>query len=383
MKVSGEWLEQSGTQSVLRMLTGAGHQAFAVGGCVRNAVLRMPVADVDIATDARPAMVMELAAKAGLRAVPTGIDHGTVTIVANGTGYEVTTFRADIETDGRHATVRFSDAVTEDARRRDFTMNALYVDSTGQLCDPLAGLADLRARRVRFIEDPDRRINEDFLRILRFFRFVAWYGDPAAGLDPQALAAIATHLDGLDNLSRERVGSEVIKLLAAPDPAPSVATMRATGVLGRVLPGAVPHALGPLIHIERQFAIAPDALRRLAVLGFADGATLRLSRADQRHLLALRDGIESADGAAALGYRHGAAFARDVLLLRAALFELPLNPAAFVASDRGATARFPVTAHDLMPELSGPALGARLKKLEDLWIASDFILDRDSLLHGS
>ncbi|CAN0587043.1 unnamed protein product, partial [Ectocarpus sp. 12 AP-2014] len=192
----------------------------------------------------------ELARVAGLKPVPTGIDHGTVTVVADHDPFEITTFRRDVETDGRRAVVAFADTLDEDAKRRDFTMNALYARIDGTVIDPLGGLPDLRARRVRFIGDATDRIREDYLRSLRFFRFHAWYGNPDNGMDSDALAAIASHLDGLESLSRERVGAEMVKLLAARDPAPAVAAMRATGVLGRLLPGADDRALAPLIHLE-------------------------------------------------------------------------------------------------------------------------------------
>lgn len=380
--VVGDWLTDPAAQRVLRMLGDAGHQAYVVGGCVRNALMGRPVADVDIATDARPDTVLALAKQAGLRAVPTGIDHGTVTVIVDGTGFEITTFRADIATDGRHASVRFSDHIMDDARRRDFTINALYCDAQGHILDPLNGLPDVHARRIRFVEDPDRRIKEDYLRILRFFRFAAWYGDPADGLDADALAAIAANLDGLVGLSRERIGSEVTKLLTAPDPSPAVAAMQMTGVLAQVLPGTSPQALGPLIHNEGLVGIAPDPLRRLAALGFADGAGLRLSRADQRQLAALRDAIGGPDNPATLGYRLEAGLARDVILLRAAVFEQPLDRQQIAQTLAGSKAHFPVKARDLMPMYTGAALGARLTELELRWIESNFVLDKAALLVG-
>ncbi|MGB3406471.1 MAG: CCA tRNA nucleotidyltransferase, partial [Jannaschia sp.] len=238
MKIEADWLTAAGTQAVMAMLSQAGHQALGVGGCVRNALLRRPVADVDIATDALPRQVMDLARTAGFGAIPTGIDHGTVTVVVAGAPFEVTTFRRDVETDGRHAVVVFSRDVAEDAARRDFTMNALYARADGTVIDPLEGLADLRAGVVRFIGDPVERITEDYLRILRFFRFTAWYGDPATGLQPEGLAACAEHADGLARISAERIGQEMCKLLGAADPAPAVAAMARAGILARVLPGA-------------------------------------------------------------------------------------------------------------------------------------------------
>ncbi|TGN45943.1 CCA tRNA nucleotidyltransferase, partial [Paracoccus liaowanqingii] len=253
-------LQDQGLRRVLDALQAQGDGAWLVGGVVRNALLGEPLDDIDIATDATPDRVQALASAAGLRAVPTGIDHGTVTLVADGRGFEVTTFRRDVETDGRHATVAFSTDLAEDAARRDFTMNALYADASGQVIDPVGGLPDLVARHLRFVGDPNARIAEDYLRILRFFRFFARYGRQA---DPAAVAACAAHRDGLARIARERIGAETKKLLAAPDPGPAVALMAQTGVLDLVLPGADPAALDALLAAEP----APGGwLRRLAAL---------------------------------------------------------------------------------------------------------------------
>ncbi|OIQ06555.1 MAG: CCA tRNA nucleotidyltransferase, partial [Rhodobacteraceae bacterium CG2_30_10_405] len=279
MKITGTWLTRPETQAVCAMLTGAGYRALMVGGCVRNALLGLAVHDVDIATDALPQAVTDLAMAAGFKAVPTGFDHGTVTVVAGGIGHEITTFRRDVATDGRRATVAFSTLIGEDAARRDLTMNALYATPAGEVIDPLGALPDVLARRVRFVGDATARITEDRLRILRFFRFHAIYGDPDAGLDPEGLAACAANADGIEQLSRERVGAEMGKLLAARDPAPAVAAMAGAGILARVLPGADPRALAPLVHFEA--GIAPRWQRRLAVLGGEDVAKrLRLARKD-------------------------------------------------------------------------------------------------------
>ncbi|MGC1488809.1 MAG: CCA tRNA nucleotidyltransferase, partial [Albidovulum sp.] len=214
MRIVADWITDQDLQLVLRLIRDGGHQALLVGGCVRNGLLGVPVDDVDIATDAHPERVSALAKAAGLRVVPTGIEHGTVTIVANSKPFEVTTFRRDVETDGRRATVAFATNIQDDAARRDFTMNALYADHAGQVIDPLGGLPDLQARRVRFVGGPQDRIREDYLRILRFFRFHARYGDPALGLDADGLAACAELADGIKTLSRERIGHEMRKLLA-------------------------------------------------------------------------------------------------------------------------------------------------------------------------
>ncbi len=378
MKITGAWLTRPETRAVCAALTGAGHRALFVGGCVRNALLGVAVADIDIATDATPETVTILAENAGLKAVPTGIDHGTITVVSGGIAHEVTTFRRDVETFGRHATVAFTADPAEDAARRDFTMNALYATPEGEVLDPLGGLPDLRARRLRFVGDPASRIREDYLRILRFFRFHAWYGDPQEGLDPEGIAACAENLDGLAGLSRERIGTEMRKLLSAPDPAPAIGPMTVIGVLNAILPGADPRALPPLIHLEADQP--PHWRRRLAVLGGEDVAErLRLSRRDSRDLACVRDELGTTRPALELAYRHGADLARDIILCRAALFETPPPEGWQAEIATGAVATFPLRAADL-PGLEGLALGARLKALEGRWIASGFRLDRESLL---
>lgn len=379
MKITADWLETTATKYVTEILEKEGHKALFVGGCVRNMILDEPVSDLDISTDAHPQTVMKLAAQAGLKAVPTGIDHGTVTVVADGHPYEVTTFRRDVETDGRRAVVAFTDKIEEDARRRDFTMNAIYCDARGQVIDPLGGLPDLHARHVRFIDDPHDRIREDYLRILRFFRFHAWYG--RGGIDADGLAACAELAEGISALARERVGQEMRKLLAAPDPAPATATMQMAGILARVLPGADTAALAPLIHLEQETDTPPDAIRRLAAIGGeAPRDALRLSNEDARRLDLLRTTLGSPAQAAELGYRHGAHVARDVVLLRTATMAQPINPDDLHAADHGAAQVFPITARDLMPNYQGPALGARLKQLETHWIAGGFQPTRDDLL---
>ncbi len=382
MRVSGAWMARPATQAVCAALTGAGHQALFVGGCVRNALLGVPVTDVDIATEARPERVSALAEAAGLRAVPTGAEHGTITVVSDGIAHEITTFRRDVETDGRRAVIAYADDMRDDARRRDFTMNALYARPDGTVIDPLeTGLADLQARRLRFVGTARNRIREDYLRILRFFRFHAWYGDDAEGPDPDALAACAELAEGLERLSRERIGAETAKLLAAPDPAPSVAIMARIGVLGRILPGADAAALAPLVHLEAEAGIAPDWRRRLACIGGqAPGKRLRLSRDAAQRVERLHAAVASGDAAGALGYRHGDELGRDALLLRAALTGAPMPEGWAAALARGAAAEFPVRARDLMPDHQGPALGRRLAELEAHWIASDFTLTRDALL---
>lgn len=377
-RLEADWVARPATQRVFAVLADGGHPAWFVGGCVRNALLGQAVGDIDIATPAPPNEVTELCRKAGLKVVPTGVDHGTVTVVSDHVSHEVTTFRRDVATDGRRAVVAYSTDMAEDARRRDFTMNALYADRHGLVVDPLGGLKDLTERRVVFIEDANMRIREDVLRILRFFRFHAWYGDDAAGMDAEALAAISANISELDTLPAERVGAEMVKLLAAPDPAPALAAMRHSGVLAHVLPGADTSAIAPLVALES--GLAPDPVRRLVALGGPDPTeTLRLSRVQSRTWRQLRDIAETGGAPAAAAYRHGEDAARGGLMVRAAMLSQPL-PADFGAElARGAAMRLPVAAADLAG-LSGAALGRRLGEIESRWIASDFTLTRADLL---
>lgn len=378
MKITADFLTDPALQSVLSMLQTGGHRALIVGGAVRNALLDQPVGDVDIATDAAPERVVTLARAAGLKPVPTGIDHGTITVVAKGTPFEVTTFRRDVETDGRNAIVAFSDQIEDDAARRDFTMNALYADASGRVLDPVGGLPDLQTRTLRFVGSPAARIREDYLRILRFFRFLAWYGDRAA---PGTVEAITAERSGLPRVSAERIGAEMRKLLAAPNPAPALALMAETGVLPQILPDADPTPLSALIDAEAAHGIPPDWLRRLAAMSASDAPErLRLSRAETAQLTALQRAESLTIDEAA--FRHGARTARDSALIRLAKGgSLPRDWIDRI--DRAASAPLPISAADLMPDLTGPALGQGLKAAEHAWIASGFSAPRDVLIKAA
>ena len=376
MRIEADWVTAPASVAVMDALDG---QGFFVGGCVRNALFDQPVADIDIATPLVPDDVIARVEAAGLRAVPTGLHHGTVTAVFAGNPVEVTTFRTDIETDGRHAVVRYTTDMTKDAGRRDFTMNALYADRDGTVIDPLGGLPDVEARRVRFIDDPHDRIREDYLRILRFFRFHAWYG--ADGIDEDGLAACAELAEGIDGLARERIGWEFRKLLAATDPAPAVASMAAAGVLLRCLPGADPSGLAPLIHAEAISGKAPDWITRLYVLGGEDRvARLRLARTEKTDLDRLAMALDEPRPAAA-AYRHGASAAYRAALVRASVSGANARREE-TEIERGAAAEFPLKAQDLIDRgiAAGPALGRALAAAEERWIESDFAMDRAALL---
>ena len=388
-----------GLAGVLAALDGAGEEARVVGGAVRNTLLGLPVSDVDIATTALPQEASRRAAAAGFKVVPTGIDHGTVTVVAAGRPYEVTTLREDVETDGRRAVVRFGRSWDHDAARRDFTINALYARADGTVVDLVGGLADLAARRVRFIGDADARIREDYLRILRLFRFHAGYG--AGAMDAAALAAAARGRAGLRSLSRERVRAELLKTLMADCAAPTCAVMSDYGLLQPLLAGiGDARALARLAAAEAGQGIAPDPVRRLAALALRTAADvprlharLRLSNAEAARLAALAVPLPAdlpRAAAQALIYRQGATSVIDRALLAEAgvlrgaggLRPVPGAAATLVEIARDwPVPRFPLAAADLMRRglKPGPGLGAALMQAEAAWIAAGFPTDPASL----
>ncbi len=379
MKISGKWLSGP-VQQIFAILNAGGHQVYAVGGCVRNDLIGEPVNDVDLATDAVPDRVTELLTEAGLKVIPTGIDHGTVTVPISGEGFEITTFRQDVETDGRHAVVAFSDDIMTDARRRDFTMNALYADQHGNVVDPLGGLSDIQIRKVRFIDDPDARIREDGLRILRFFRFFAAYGDPTNGIDVDGLAACASNLDLLTGLSAERITSEIRKLLASADPTPAVSAMEASGVLASVMPGATSSGLGPLVHSED--GRDPHWIRRLAAIGGLKVASrMRLSKAEIKATEAIGTIISEGVATKPAAYLYGSQSAIDAALILASISGTIGQRSIDDLAQQGAEKSFPVAAKMLLDDIPpGPELGATMKRLEKSWIDSDFSLSKEELL---
>lgn len=375
-QISPDWLSKPEVKKIFDVFATAGFDLYAVGGCVRNAVLKEPVNDLDFSTNARPKEIQKIAKDAGLRSIPTGIDHGTITVIVQGQTFEITTFRKDVETDGRRAVVAFSDDIQDDAQRRDFTMNALYLDRDGTILDPVLGLPDTLDRHLRFIGSAEDRIKEDYLRILRFFRFWAWYGDPNSGIDPDGLSACAKYAEGLSNISKERIGQEVFKLLGAPNPVPSVASMDQSGILAQVLPGASTRALGPFVHLEATV----DPTARLASMGDFDLSPLRLSNAIQKRDAVLRDTAVGTQSPFEIGFLHGQKDGSLILGLRAALLEMPLNTADNLQMLKGANAEFPLRPSDLMPKFEGPELGKALKTARQKWIRAEGDLTKAQIL---
>lgn len=372
-----------------RLMTVLGEARF-VGGVVRNSLLGKPIADIDIATPHRPEKVTALLQAAGIKAVPTGIDHGTVTAVVNGKPFEVTTLRRDVATDGRRAVVAFTTDWAEDAQRRDFTMNALYADADGTVYDTVGGVADLEAGCVRFVGDSITRIREDYLRILRLFRFHAWYGK--GPLHAEALYACDKEKAGLATLSGERIAKEMLKLLEAENPVPVLIAMGEIGILGEIIPGASDiMRLRRLASLDAAMGFAPDGILRLAALVPRERAVLvaqviaarwKLSNAQQDRLVdaagTSRDVTPFTERKSARRqlYRLGPERFHDALLLAIAEETRDSDTwRVIVEGVKGLEApHFPLSGHDVIGRgiRIGPLIGKVLGDVESWWVENDF-----------
>jgi len=386
------WMTDPATRVVMDALNAEGSHCRFVGGAVRDALLGRAVTDVDLATDLKPDAVATRLRAAGVTVVPTGLQHGTVTAVTGGRHFEITTLRVDVETFGRHATVAFGTDWQADAERRDFTMNALYLDGDGALYDPTGGRPDLERGHVRFVGDPATRIAEDYLRVLRFFRFQAHLGRVPP--DDAALAACRDAAPKLIKLSAERIRAELMKLFAAPEPTATVRLMAERGILVSILPEAIRcDRLAGMVAAERALAELADPLRRLAALldthdAPAIASRLRLSKVEAARLADLLDPVPlprpempTVDIHVEI-YRGGATRFIDRALLAAA----DNHAAAFASPIAAARAfqvpRLPIAGRDLVAlgVPKGPRVGQLLRDLERRWIAGDFAVDRDALL---
>lgn len=390
------WLRAGATVRVLGLLNADGEEARVAGGAVRNALLGLPVGDIDIATTALPDEVIRRAKAAHIKSVPTGIEHGTVTLVIDGQPFEVTTLREDVETFGRKATVAFGRDWKRDAMRRDFTINGLFATSDGVVHDEVGGLADIAARRVRFIGDPSQRIAEDYLRVLRFFRIHAAYGEGPP--DRAGYEACIAGRGGLSGLSAERIRMEMLKLMIAKGAADALVAMDDAGLLLRLTAGVVYHgAFANMVAIERDLGMKPDAILRLGALAVAvteDAKRLsqrwRLSNAETKRLDSMGHrwwravGMDEAIAQRRL-YRLGAPRYRDRMMLAWARagrdFSAPQWRGLAALPERWTPPVFPLKAADFIARgiAEGPALGHVLTLAEDAWLAQQFPLDRVAL----
>lgn len=390
------WLSSGPAARVLKLLDGSGEEARVVGGAVRNALLNAPIGDIDIATTALPNEVVRRAKLAGIKSVPTGIEHGTVTLVADGVPFEVTTLREDTETFGRKAKVAFGRDWVGDAHRRDFTMNALSAGPDGVVHDYVGGLADIAERRVRFIGDARQRIEEDYLRILRFFRIHAAFG--AGAVDREGYLACISSRAGLASLSAERVRVEVLKLLVADGAVGAIMAMADGGFLQAIFGGvAYTGPFAAMLAAERDLGLAADPIRRLAALAVAVtedarrlATRLRLSNAEAKRLDSMGHRwwrLADMDGALAKRrlYRLGEAAYRDRLLLAWARSGGNADPEPWrdhaALPQRWSAPKFPLRAADFIARgiAEGPALGHVITLAEDAWLAADFPLDQAAL----
>jgi poly(A) polymerase len=384
------WMSAPQTRTVLAALG----QARFVGGAVRNALLGQPVGDVDIATPLTPDDVTKRLTAAGIGAVPTGIAHGTITAVSGGKPFEVTTLRRDVSTDGRRAVVAFTTDWKEDAARRDFTLNALYASADGEIFDYNDGIADLKAGRIRFIGDAVQRIREDYLRILRLFRFHAWYGK--GEIDGEALRAAAAEKAGIATLSGERIQKETLRLLEAANPVPVLRVMAASRILAEILPGNLNLArLERLVAIDTDNFFTPDPLLRLASLLTGDAGAVadrfRLSNADRERLEDIVGAQEKIVSYLAIRevrkllYRLGARRFKDRVSLRWAEDAKASNAiqwrALLALADAWERPKFPLDGGNVMAAgvPQGPLIGRILAEVEEWWVDSDFIEDEFSL----
>ncbi|CAN5308013.1 CCA tRNA nucleotidyltransferase [soil metagenome] len=392
--LAGEaWLAEPALRKVFAALTAAGGMARVAGGAVRNALLHVPVHEIDIATDLTPAQVMAAGEAAGLGVYPTGVDHGTVTLTAGRRSFEVTTLRVDAETFGRKARVAFTSDWEADARRRDFTTNALYCDAEGNILDPVGGYADILRKRVRFVGDALTRIAEDHLRILRFFRFHAHYG--AGAPDRKGLAACIARKDDLRDLSPERIRQELLKLLTGKRAVETLRLMAKHGVLAVILPHRDGlRLLARMARIDAAQDLAPDALLRLFLIAAEPEKLrdlLRLANHESERLEAMARAVPISprlhdEECAIMLYQLGAEAWRDQVRLAWVDSTAPPASAGWGAlldlADGWERPRLPVTGDDLIAYgfVPGPALGAALTFLEDWWVASGFKPSREELL---
>ena len=383
MHINSEWIKNKSLQNILKVLKKANYNAYLVGGCIRNSILGFPVNDIDISTDAKPEETLNLFNIGSFKATPTGFSHGTVTVISEGIPYQITTMRSDQNTDGRHADVSFCDNITKDAERRDFTVNALYADATGKIIDPLGGLQDFRPLKIKFIGNANHRIQEDYLRILRFFRFHAQFSELVDEFEQNALDAIKNNQNGLKRLSKERVWNEFQKILLSKNPSCVVLEMSKIGILKEVSVDQDTKNIKNLVSIEEKMGIKPEAIRRLVALARNTETTFfNLSRREAKKFSLLKSLLKKNFEPAELVYQFNKEIAQSVLAVHTFNQGLKLKQSDIAKIEKAYLHPCPVSGAHLSKYLSGEEIAIKLKEAQRIWIKSNFKSDTTKILNS-
>ena len=381
MQINSEWIKNKVTQNILKIFEGADHNAYLVGGCIRNSILNIPVTDIDISTDATPQQTVDLFNRENFKVAPTGFSHGTVTVISEGIPYQITTMRSDQNTDGRHADVVFSDDIKKDAERRDFTINALYADSTGKIINPIGGLEDFNPLAIKFIGDPNNRIQEDYLRILRFFRFHAQFSELVTQFDKVALDAIKKNQDGLKKLSKERIWSELKKILSTSNPARSLYKMSQLGILEIILENKNVHNIKRFNLIEKKMGLEPEPIRRLvAITENTEDTFLNLSRKEAKKFSLLKGLLKKKHDPAELVYQFNREIAQSVLAIYTFYKGEKLKLSDIKKIEKACLFPCPITGAQISKYMDGATVGIKIKEAQRVWINSNFKSDEAKIL---
>ena len=382
------WKSDSALKALVHSLESAGGVAYLVGGCVRNTILGKPFTDIDIATDLLPEQVVSISKKEGYKVIQTGISYGTVTIVNAGRKFEVTTFRSDIKTYGRKASVKFTSEMKLDAMRRDFTMNSIYMTVSGEIIDPLGSLDDLLEKKIKFIGNPSERIEEDNLRILRFFRFLAEFNKGRSDIDQDTMEALYKYKKEVKSLSRERIWMELKRILSVPEPQHIFSIMIEEGILDEVLPPIEVEGLSKVITAEKKYSVSPSHLVRLFSLNKSIGKKwahhVSLTSNEAKMLEFIKESLAHYNDLKTVAYKFGRGVAEGWLLnFHDGSFDvIPSKMSEII--NTGCNAFFPISGVDLLEEMEeGPELGRQMERLEKLWIKSGFKMSKEELLSKS
>ncbi len=379
------WLKSESVKLIWDILSSNGAKVYFVGGCVRDTIQGREVKDIDIATDALPSEVENLFQTSGLKVIKTGYEHGSITVVSKQDHFEVTTFRSDLITDGRHSKVRFSKDILEDAKRRDFTMNAIYMKIDGTILDPICGWKDMINGCVRFIGKPEKRINEDYLRILRYFRFLSTYGDNGKSIEPSIIDACSNAISGLKTLSHDRVWGELQRILLADNPYLALKIMKDTGILEEILPFSKIDRLYRFLQIDSELKLEFREINRLAVLNISYvqhwAKNFPLKREQRRWLNELLVNLEDSSSLKVKGYKYKLNLATAGLAVYSSDTTTKLDKNDLAKIEDGALKQFPIKPSDLLKHFPpSKELGEEFKRLKAIWFASDLEFDKRILL---